>query len=59
MVMTLRLAAINCGVLQGSFLGPFYFCYINELNQALKFYNVHQVVMPDLTILKPNQTNQC
>ena len=37
------LTTINCGISQGSVLGPLQFSsHINDLNQAIKFCKVHQ-----------------
>ena len=60
------LAALNCGILQGSVIGPILFLlYINDLNQAIKFCKVHHFA-DDTNLLclrnsyqKPEQTSQC
>ena len=59
------LAALNCGVPQGSFLGPLQFLLcINDLNQAMKFCKVHHFA-DDTNLLclsnyqKTEQTSQC
>ena len=44
------LAGLNCGIPQGSVLGPLLFLlYVNDLNQAIKFCKVHH--FPDDTNL--------
>ena len=36
------MSSILCDIYQGSALGPFFFLtYISDLNQAIKFYEVH------------------
>ena len=59
------LAAINCGVPQGSVLGPLLFLlYIDDLNQAIKFCKVHHLA-DDTNLLclgnseQTEQTSQC
>ena len=63
--MDMTLAALNCGVPQGSVLGPMLFLLcINELNQAIKFCKVHHFA-DDTNRLhlgnyqKTEQTSQC
>ena len=59
------LAAKNCGVPQGSVLGPLLILlYINNFNQAIKFCKVHHFA-DDTNLLclsnyqKTEQTSQC
>ena len=51
------LAIINCGVSQGSVLGLLLFLlYINELNQAIKFSNVHHFA-DDINLFRENSSH--
>ena len=50
------LVAINCGVTQGSVLGPLLFLlHINDLNQAIKFCKVHHFA-DDTNLLCPSNS---
>ena len=51
------LAVINCSVPQGSVLGLLLFLfYINELNQAIKFSNVHHFA-DDTNLFRENSSH--
>ena len=59
------LVAINCGVPQGSVVGPLVILlYINDLNQTIKFCKIHHFA-DDTNLLylgnykKTEQTSQC
>ena len=50
------LAAINCGITQGSVLGPLPFLlYINDLNQVIKLCKVHYFA-DDTNLLCPSNS---
>ena len=53
------LTSINCGVPQGSALGPLLFLlYINDLNQAIKFCKVHHFVDDTNLLCLSNSTKK-
>ena len=53
------LAVINCGVPQGSVLGPILFLlYINDLNQAIKFCKVHHFADDTNLLCSSNSINK-
>ena len=54
------LAAINCGVPQGSVLGPpLFLLYINDLNQAIKFCEVHHFAVDTNLLCLGNSDLKC
>ena len=53
------LAAINCGIPEGSVLGPFLFLlYITDLNQAIKFCKVHYIADDTNLLCLSNSTRK-